>query len=111
MIPRLLAFLIYCRHNLNTSLWRSGSQIWCSKCARAGGTWRLSRSILDSACLYVSRLTIEVVDAHFLGLMSNILPIRSVWFSATFYLIGGGQAVVMSMMYTIASQYTTEDER
>ncbi|KAI9745833.1 MAG: hypothetical protein M1818_000514 [Claussenomyces sp. TS43310] len=44
-------------------------------------------------------------------LLPNVLPIRAVWFSAAFYLIGGGVSVVVSMMYTITSLFTSEDER
>lgn len=46
-----------------------------------------------------------------LGLWSTVIPLRMVWLSAVFKIIGGGDQVLMAIAMVIVADVFNEDER
>lgn len=45
------------------------------------------------------------------GLWSNVIPLRMVWLSALFKVIGGGDVVISAIALVIVADVFSEDER
>lgn len=64
----------------------------------------------------VCKLAIELFGRCFtnpliLGLWSTVIPLRMVWLSAAFKIIGGGDQVLTAIAMVIVADVFTEDER
>lgn len=50
-------------------------------------------------------------DPFILGLWSSVIPLRMVWMSAAFKIIGGGDQVLTAIAMVIVADVFSEDER
>lgn len=51
------------------------------------------------------------ISDNFLGWWPNVFPVRLTWLSSCFQLIGGGSAVLSSMVFSILSELVPEEYR
>ena len=90
------------------SFWaQAGSASW-----NAGlSSWRC----LDQSCVYVAIYYMSVPENKHLiarsGWLSPKLPLRAVWFSAFFQLIGGGAQTATSMMFVMVADASSAGKR
>jgi hypothetical protein len=48
---------------------------------------------------------------YFLGWRPDIFPVRMIWLSSAFSIIGGGMSVAQTMVYTLLADVTEESSR
>jgi MFS family permease len=66
----------------------------------------------DIVCkLNYSPLLILRFLTHIIGWWSDVLPVQLTWFSSAFVLIGGGVAVITSMIFTIIADVIPDAQR
>lgn len=84
----------------------AGSQ----SCISASSAWSWERVGSDSCVC--GELLVDVTHANMnIGYFSDIMPLRMIWFSGLFRIIGGGDQVLVSNALTMVADMFSEEER
>ena len=79
-------------------------------CISASSAWYLEKVGSDS-CVR-RELLVHIIHANMnIGYFSDIMPLRMIWFSGLFRIIGGGDQVLVSNALTMVADMFSEEER
>lgn len=96
-------------------IWLPRGPIWTSSSFSFVIVRDVNGSGVDSGRLWAALHLVHILryysNCHILVFWSDVLPVKLTWLSSVIYLIGGGQAIGLTMVFVVISDISTDDQR